>query len=86
MADLVRNIMESMILDLISLVKRKIFTRKEAKEILKAREQAEYVFLRKTASKKDYLKAIQYEYDLVRLYKSCLYLLRKEKDERDLKN
>ncbi len=65
MGDLVRSTMESMIPDIVSLVKRKVFTRKEAKEILKAREQAEYSFLKKNSSKKEYLKAIQYEYDLV---------------------
>ena len=67
MADLVRRTIENMIPDLVSLVKRKIFTRKEAREILKAREQAEYIFLRKTSQKKDYLKAIQFEFDLVNL-------------------
>lgn len=68
MGDLIRSTMESMIPDVISMVKRKIFTRKEAKEILKAREQAEYSFLKKTSGKKEYLKAIQYEYDLVVKY------------------
>jgi hypothetical protein len=59
--------MEAMVPDLVSLVKRKVFTKKEAKQILKARETAEYSFLKKNVTQKEYLKAIQYEYDLVSL-------------------
>jgi U3 small nucleolar RNA-associated protein 6 len=68
MGDLVRSVMETMVPDIVSLVKRKVFTKKEAKQILKAREAAEYAFLKKNASQKEYLKAIQYEYDLVSLH------------------
>lgn len=66
MADLVRTTVEAMVPDLLGLMRRKIFTKKEVKEILKTREDFEYIFLRKSSSKKDYLKAIQYEYELVR--------------------
>ena len=65
MADLVENIVETMLPDLLSLLRRKIFTKKEVKQIIKARQASEYTFLRKTSTKKDYLKAIQYEYELV---------------------
>jgi len=68
MADLVRTTMEAMIPDLLTLMKKKVFTRKEVKEILKTREAFEYTFLRRTSAKKDYLKALEYEYQLVNFF------------------
>lgn len=65
MADLVRTIIEDMLPDLTALGRRKIFTKKEIRQILKAREKAEYIFLRKNVTKKDYLKSINYELELV---------------------
>jgi len=73
MADLVRSTMEAMIPDLLILMKKKVFTKTEVKEILKTREAFEYTFLRKTSSKKDYLKAIEYEYQLVSSLKGTFY-------------
>jgi len=64
MADLVRSTVEAMVPDLLMFMRKKVFTKKEIKDILKTRETFEYSFLRRTASKKDYLKAIQYEYQL----------------------
>lgn len=65
MADLVRTIIEGMLPDLTSLGRKKIFTKQEIRQIVQAREKAEYVFMRKNVTKKDYLKAINYELDLV---------------------
>ena len=65
MADLVRSTVEAMVPDLLMFMKKKVFNKKEVKAILKTRENFEYSFLRRNASKKDYLKAIQYEYQLV---------------------
>ena len=65
MADLVQSTIETMVPDMLFFMRRKIFTKQEIKDILKIRENFEYTFLRKTSTKKDYLKAIQYEYELV---------------------
>ncbi len=84
MADLVRSTMEAMVPDLLVLMKKKVFTRKEVKEILKVRENFEYSFLRRNASKKDYLKAIEYEYELVDsiIIARNVYLLNRKSRER----
>ena len=73
MADLVRSTVEAMVPDLLMFMKKKVFNKKEVKDILKTRETFEYSFLRRTASKKDYLKAIQYEYQLVRAKFSWIF-------------
>lgn len=85
MGDLVRSVMEAMVPDLVSLVKRKVFTKKEAKQILKARELSEYSFLKKNVTQKEYLKAIQYEYDLVSVPRPRL-TPRNVKEEKNSRN
>ena len=84
MADLVRTIIEGMLPDLTVLGKKRVFTKREIREIVKAREKAEYTFLRKNVTKKDYLKAINYELDLVNPdhCRRLQHLIRRDRDER----
>ena len=65
MADKIKILIEEMQGELIGFMKRQIFDKNEVKEILKKRETLEYGLTKKAAKVKDYLKAIQYEYDLV---------------------
>lgn len=65
MADKIKILIEEMRVDLLNLMKRQIFTKKEIKTILSLRENLEYSLTKKSCKAKDFLKAIQYEYDLV---------------------
>ncbi len=66
MADKIKILMEEMQNDLIGLIKRQIFQKGEVKEILKTREKHEYSLTKKSAKARDFLRALQYEYDLVK--------------------
>lgn len=61
MADKVQLTLEQLIAQLDNLVKKGIFTKKDAKKITKKRRFHEYQFEKKDVSKIDFLKAIQYE-------------------------
>ena len=65
MADKVRSVIESMIWDLKGLEKRGQFNEEEIREILKTRENYEYSMNKNSATILEFLKAIQYEMDLV---------------------
>ena len=65
MADKIRSLIESMMPELISLVKKNLFTQTEAQDILKERENIEYSLTKKTVKLKDFLKALQFEINLV---------------------
>ena len=65
MGDKIRILMESMMPHLMVFIKNGTFSKKEVKEILKTRENLEYAMTKKTANKKNFLKAIDYEYSLV---------------------
>lgn len=69
MADKIKILIEEMRGELIALMKRQIFDKHEVKEILSVRENLEYSLTKKNCKPKDYLKAIQYEYDLVKFFK-----------------
>jgi hypothetical protein len=58
MADKIRILMEGMMPDLLTFIKKGVFTKKEGKEILKDRENLEYSLTKKSAGLKEYLKAI----------------------------
>lgn len=66
MADKIKILIEEMRVDLLSLMKKQIFTKEEIKQILHNRENLEYSISKKSTKGKDFLKAIQYEYDLVK--------------------
>lgn len=65
MADKINLLIESMMPDMLYLIRRKIFSKGEAKAILKNRENLEYSLATTTVKIHNYLKAIQFEYDLV---------------------
>jgi len=65
MADKIRILIEGMQGEMLGLLKRKIFEKKEIKEVLSMREKLEYSLAKKTCKVKDFLKCIQFEYDLV---------------------
>ena len=65
MADKIRLLVESMQGDLMALIKRRVFDKQEVKQVLAGRERLEYALAKKTCKVKDFLKAIQFEYDLV---------------------
>jgi len=55
-----------MLPDLLILEKKKAFSKQEIADIVKEREKIEYTLLRTNSSKKDFLKAIEFEYRLER--------------------
>ena len=67
MADKINLLIESMMPDMLYLIRRKIFSKDEAKAILKNREDLEYSMTKTTVKIHNYLKAIQFEYDLVNI-------------------
>lgn len=64
MGDKIRLQIEGMLPEMLQFVKRKIFTKDEVNQIMKERENNEYLLERKNAGVKDYLKVIEYEYGL----------------------
>eukprot|EP00878_Enallax_costatus_P044614 GHUV01053303.1.p1 GENE.GHUV01053303.1~~GHUV01053303.1.p1 ORF type:complete len:158 (+),score=30.27 GHUV01053303.1:290-763(+) len=56
MADTVRYMMEEMVPELEDLVKQKYFSKQEVKQIVKRRQDFEYLLKRKAALKEDYLR------------------------------
>lgn len=46
-------------------LKKKIFNKDEIQEIIKERERHEYQLVKKSCTKKEFVSAIQYEYELV---------------------
>eukprot|EP00878_Enallax_costatus_P017114 GHUV01017969.1.p1 GENE.GHUV01017969.1~~GHUV01017969.1.p1 ORF type:complete len:111 (+),score=23.01 GHUV01017969.1:290-622(+) len=67
MADTVRYMMEEMVPELEDLVKQKYFSKQEVKQIVKRRQDFEYLLKRKAALKEDYLRYIEYESKLEEL-------------------
>ena len=65
MADKINLLIESMMPDMLYWFRRKIFSKEEGKAILKNREDLEYSLAKTTVKIHNYLKAIQFEYDLV---------------------
>lgn len=51
--------------DLMIFLKKKIFNKDEIQEIIKERERHEYQLVKKSCTKKEFVSAIQYEYELV---------------------
>lgn len=66
MADKVRLLMESMLPDMLYYLKRKVFEKNEIREVMKERENNEYLLMRKNFSLKDIMKSIDFEYNLER--------------------
>ena len=65
MADKVALVIESMIPELQHLERRGFFQKDEIKRILEQRETMEYRMIKNSASKLDFLQAIEYEFNLV---------------------
>ena len=61
MADKVQLVLEALVPDLDELVHKGIFTKKDAKKIMKKRRYYEYQFEKTNVSYLDYFKAIKYE-------------------------
>lgn len=61
MADKIQLTLESLISELDELVKKGIFSKKDAKKIIKKRRYYEYQFEKTNVSPLDYFKAIRYE-------------------------
>lgn len=69
MADTVNYLLEKMVPELEDLERRKLFDRKELKEIVRKRTNFEYLLKRKAPLKDDFLRYIEYEKDLEALRK-----------------
>ncbi|KAL4453212.1 hypothetical protein ABPG74_015443 [Tetrahymena malaccensis] len=80
MGDKIRLQVEGMLPEMLQLVKRKIFTKEEVNQILKERENNEYLLERKNASVKDYLKVIEYEYGLEKMRRKRFKALKIKKE------
>ena len=65
MADKIRLLIETMMPDLLALKRKKVFSKKQIREILQNREEMEYALVKKGVTLKDYYKALEYEYTLV---------------------
>ncbi len=65
MADKIRLLIETMMPDLLALKRKKIFSKRQIREILQNREEMEYALVKKGVTLKDYYKALEYEYSLV---------------------
>lgn len=87
MGDQVQTRIETMIPDLLRFVKQTIFTKKEVRQILKTRQSQEYSMLKRTAQLKDFIRAIEYEFQLVFLqqivsdYERIVKICRKQLEE-----
>eukprot|EP00882_Tetradesmus_deserticola_P012186 GHRQ01012913.1.p2 GENE.GHRQ01012913.1~~GHRQ01012913.1.p2 ORF type:complete len:146 (+),score=57.52 GHRQ01012913.1:301-738(+) len=67
MADTVRYMMEEMIPELEDMVKQQYFSKQEVKQIVKRRQDFEYLLKRRAALKEDFLRYIEYESKLEEL-------------------
>lgn len=65
-ADKVQYILETLLEESISLVKKGIFSQVELRDMMGRREKCENAMLKKTFKVTDYLGAIEYEYELER--------------------
>jgi U3 small nucleolar RNA-associated protein 6 len=71
MADTVRYMMEEMIPELEDMVKQKYFSRKEVKQIVKRRQDFEYLLKRRAGLKEDFLRCACSPLPLLQLL-SCM--------------
>eukprot|EP00966_Prymnesium_polylepis_P000946 21489-Prymnesium_polylepis.1 len=69
MADRVRALMEGMVPEFEDLVRRKLCTEHEVKQLIKRREKAEYLLHRREPTRDDFLRAAELEMNLERLIK-----------------
>ncbi|WIA28100.1 hypothetical protein OEZ86_010682 [Tetradesmus obliquus] len=67
MADTVRYMMEEMIPELEDMVKQQYFSKQEVKQIVKRRQDFEYLLKRRSVLKEDFLRYIEYESKLEEL-------------------
>lgn len=70
MADTVRYLMEEMVPELEDMVKQQYFSRAEVKQIVKRRQDFEYLLKRKATLKEDYLR---YVCCVQRVCRRCLW-------------
>lgn len=84
MADKIRLLMEGMLPDMLYYLKRKVFSKEEIRDIMKERENNEYLLMRKNFSLKDLMKSIDFEYNLERKRRVCYSQLKiKKENEKD---
>lgn len=65
MADKVKAVIEAMMWDLRSMERKEIFSTEEVKAVVAKREDFEYRMNKNSSTDVDFLKAIQYEMELV---------------------
>ncbi|KRX10234.1 hypothetical protein PPERSA_07319 [Pseudocohnilembus persalinus] len=84
MADKIKLLMESMLPDMLYYLKKKVFEKQEIREIMKEREQNEYLLVRKNFSLSEIMKSIDFEYSLERNRRKRQAELKiKKENERD---
>ena len=69
MADRVRKLMEDMVPEFDDLVRRKLCSEHEVKQLIRRREKAEYLLHRREPTREDFLRAAELEMNLEQLIK-----------------